>query len=99
MERLAHTFPSIRWLLPVPFGSTISSMRTLPVMRRNGAPKSAGQFFRPLVISAESEHLSPLFLRLIRHELSPPLFRFWQLRSLFVALVRNFPGTSSFDPT
>src|SRR5712692_3470099 len=45
-ERLAHTFPSMRWPLLVPFENTTSSMRATPVMRRNGAPKSAGRFFR-----------------------------------------------------
>ena len=46
-ERLAPTFPRMRWPLLVPFGSTTSSMRAPPVMRPSGAPKSPGRFFRP----------------------------------------------------
>src|SRR5258708_20706339 len=45
-ERLAHTFPSMHWPLRVPSENTTSSMRATPVMRRNGALKSAGRFFR-----------------------------------------------------
>src|ERR1700733_8960128 len=60
MPRLAPMFPGMRWPLLVQFGSLISSMRAPPVMRRNGARKSVGRFFRLVVSSTEREHRSPL---------------------------------------